>query len=114
MHARSQHALGCCQLSDIMPGFLSRGQPSFSCPLLTLQHRPGDAAQLRTRMHAARSIQEQYEVENYFSRSGTIMPKKYTGYYIGYNKTSPDVSVYDWQVKARGRGTGGGMPPDPS
>jgi hypothetical protein len=45
------------------------------------------------------SIQEQYEVESYFTRTGTIMPKKYVAYYIGYNKTSPDVSVYDWQVR---------------
>ena len=49
---------------------------------------------------SARSVNEQYEVEEYFTRTGTLMPKKYLGYYIGYNKTSPDVSLYDWQVRA--------------
>ena len=40
----------------------------------------------------------QYEVEAYFVRAGSLMPKRYMGYYIGYNKTDPDTSLYDWQV----------------
>ncbi len=45
------------------------------------------------------SITEQYEVEQYFINSGSIMPKKYGKYLFGYNKTSPDASQYTWQVR---------------
>jgi hypothetical protein len=47
------------------------------------------------------SITEQYEVEQYFINSGSIMPKKYGRYLYGYNKTSPDATQYTWQVRWR-------------